>query len=80
MVPLVVGVLGEEQSSATHEMREIPILRELCQSSGVDGHTQSMVVLVVGDQPLQSSLDYSSSHTEVTVGLIGSFLPHNNDI
>ena len=66
--------------SDRHKGGNCSILWELCKSSGVDGYTQRLVVFVVGDQPLQGSLNYFSSDTEVSVGLIGSFSPYNNDI
>ena len=58
----------------------MPILWKLFQSIGVNGHTQCMLVLVVGEQPLQCSEHYSSSDPEVPMGLLGSLLPYNNDI
>ena len=50
---------------------------ELFQSRGVDGNTLGSIVLVVDNQ---SSVYYTSPYSEVTMGLVGSFPPHNNDI
>ena len=34
----------------------------------------------MGNQPLQSSVNYTSPYSEVTMGLVASFPPNNNDI
>ena len=60
-------------------MRDIVILWKLLQSD-VHGDPQCLIVVVVGNQPLQRSLDNSSSHMKVTVGLVGPLLPYYNDV
>ena len=41
---------------------------------------ERVVVLVVCDQPLESSVHYCTSDTEVPMALVGPLLPDNNDI
>ena len=60
-----------------HKLGDVPILWGLVQSSGVNGHTHRVVVLVVCDQPPQSSEHHCTSDTEVPMALVG---PHNNYI
>ena len=69
------GVFGDR-----HKLGDVPILWELIQSSGVDGHTHRVVVLVVCDQPLESSEDHCTSDMEVPMALVGPLLPDDNDI
>ena len=59
-----------------YEVRNISILWELFQSCGVDGNTQGSIVLIVDNQ---SSVNYTSPYSEVTMCLVGSFPHHNND-
>ena len=64
-----------------HKLGDVPILLwQLVQSSDVDGHTQRVVVLVVCDQPLESSVHHCTSDTEVPMAVVGPLLPDNNDI
>ena len=41
---------------------------------------ESGIVLVVCDQPLESSVHHCTSDTEVPMALVGPLLPDNNDI
>ena len=38
------------------------------------------IVLVVSFQPLECTLDYHPPDSEVTVRIVGAFLPHNHNI
>ena len=58
-------------------MRHISILWKLFQSTIVNGDAHSIVVLVVGDQPLQSSENDLASDSKVTVGVTSSLSPHD---
>ena len=42
--------------------------------------SERVVVLVVCDQPLESSVHHCTSDTEVPMALVGPLLPDNNDI
>ena len=68
----VGGVFGDR-----HKLGDIPIVWQLVQGSGVDGHTHRVVVC---DQPLESSKHHCTSDTEVPMALVGPLLPDNNDI
>ena len=61
-------------------MGDVPILWELVQSSGVDSHTHRVVVLVVCDQPLESSEHHCTSDTKVPMALVGPLLPDDDDV